>query len=73
MCVLVIKKDSEGRPIGAKSRIVVLGNLESTPWTKVDCFALVVAHAENRRILKQADAKNALCQPTLPDNEVVVV
>jgi hypothetical protein len=83
MCVFVVKKDSEGRPVRAKNRIVVLCNPESTPWTKGDCFAPVVTQSatrllvsmavENRRILKQADAKDAFCQPTHPEIEVVVV
>ena len=83
MCVLCIKVDSTGRPVRAKCRIVVLGNLEITPWTKGDCYAPVAAQVEVRlmvsmsishnRILKQGDAKNAFCQPTLPSTEVVIV
>ena len=83
MCVLTIKKDAFGVPDCAKICIVVLGNLETTAWTKGDCFAPVVAQSavrllasmavENKCQLKQADAKNAFCQPTLPPEEVVIV
>jgi hypothetical protein len=66
MCVFCIEKVAQGRPIRAKSRIVVLGNLDTTPWTKGDCFAPVVGQAfvcllvskavEQRHVLKQADS-----------------
>ena len=34
MCVLTIKSDENLNPLRAKSRIVVLGNLEDRPWLK---------------------------------------
>ena len=34
MCVLVIKTDEHGQPDRAKSRIVLLGNLEAHAWGK---------------------------------------
>eukprot|EP00957_Ditylum_brightwellii_P053161 4030877-Ditylum_brightwellii.AAC.1 len=39
MCVLSIKHDEQGRPVHAKSRIVVLGNMEAQSWEKgeADC------------------------------------
>jgi hypothetical protein len=43
MCVFTVKKDSSGRPLRAKSRIVVLSNKDPTEWTKADCFAPVVS------------------------------
>ena len=36
MCVQTIKKDSAGKPVRAKSRIVVLGNKTPVPWTRSD-------------------------------------
>ena len=43
MGILTVKNDAEGQPVRAKSRIVVLGNHETTPWSKADCFAPVVS------------------------------
>ena len=70
-------------PHRAKIRIVMLGNLEMTPWTKTECYAPTVPQAVVRllasdavvkgRLIKQADFKNAFCQPTLPPDEVVIV
>jgi hypothetical protein len=33
MCVLTVKAERNNRPVRAKSRIVVLGNLEEREWT----------------------------------------
>jgi hypothetical protein len=38
MGILTVKNDAEGRPVRAKSRIVVLGNHETTPWSKTELF-----------------------------------
>lgn len=83
MCVLVIKTDEAGQPDRAKSRIVVLGNLENRTWGKHERAApvlkysslrlMVSAAIERRRKLKQADYKNAFCNPTLPDDEVTII
>jgi hypothetical protein len=43
MGILTVKNDAEGRPLRAKSRIVVLSNHETTPWSRADCFAPVVS------------------------------
>eukprot|EP00957_Ditylum_brightwellii_P104759 7984632-Ditylum_brightwellii.AAC.1 len=34
MCVLNIKHNKHGNPVRAKSRIVVLGNMETRSWEK---------------------------------------
>jgi hypothetical protein len=83
MCVLVIKTDEHGNADRAKSRIVVLGNLEDRMWGKHERAApvlkysslrlIVSAAIERRRKLKQADYKNAFCNPTLPNDEITVI
>ena len=83
MCVLVIKNNETGKPDRAKSRIVVLGNLEHQLWGKHERAApvlkysslclMVLAAVKCRQQLKQADYKNAFCNPTLPDNEVTII
>jgi hypothetical protein len=42
MNVQAVKKDEDGLPVQAKSRIVVLGNLEETIWYKSDVHAPVI-------------------------------
>lgn len=79
MCILVIKTDEHGQPDCAKSCIVVLGNLESCTWGKHESAApvkkysslhlMMSAAVERRCKLKQADYKNAFCNPTLLDDE----
>ena len=83
MAVFTVKKDSSGKPLRAKSRIVVLGNKDPTEWTKADCFAPVVSlpvvrmltalAVQQKRTLKQADCKLAFIQATLPPEEITVV
>ncbi len=83
MCVLVIKTEELGHPGRAKSRIVVLGNLESHTWGKHERAApvlkysslrlMVSAPTEQRRKLKQADYKNAFCNHTLPPDETTII
>eukprot|EP01082_Thalassiosira_pseudonana_P004932 g4059.t1 g4059 contig15:252416-253129(-) len=67
MCVLTIKKDENLMPLRAKSRIVVLGNLEDRSWSKSQRYApvlrqdslryLVSLAIEQCRVLKQGDCK----------------
>eukprot|EP00957_Ditylum_brightwellii_P199651 15220259-Ditylum_brightwellii.AAC.1 len=83
MCILNVKHDAQGRPICAKSCIVVLGNLEQRSWDKIDVYAPVITQAQvclltsfavsSRRVLKQADCKNAFCHGVLPEDETVIV
>jgi hypothetical protein len=83
MNVQTVKKDEDGLPIRAKSRIVVLGNLEESIWSKSyihapvirkesDCLLTTMA-IERGRIQKQGDCKNAFCHPILPDDEIAIV
>lgn len=83
MCVLTVKTDENLNPDRAKSRIVVLGNLEDRYWAKSDRYAPVLQYSslrlltsmavEKRRRLKQGDFKNAFVQATLPDDELTIV
>jgi hypothetical protein len=78
MCVLVIKHDKDGRPLQAKSRIVVLGNFEDRLYDKSQRYAPVLKYSSLRlliakairakRVLQQGDCKNAFCNAPLPDD-----
>jgi hypothetical protein len=82
MCIFTVKHHN-GVPTRAKSRVVVLGNLEQKSWSKTDCFSpvfsipmirlLTALAVHNGRTLKQADCKFAFIQATLPSEEVTVV
>ena len=83
MCVLVIKNDKDGKPLCAKSQIVVLGGSEDRLYQKYQRYApvlkcsslrLLTANAVgDKRILQQGDCNNAFCNATLTDNEVTVI
>jgi hypothetical protein len=82
MCTFVVKH-TNSIPTRAKSRIVVLGNLEQHSWTKANCFCPVISvpmiqfltalAVQNGRTLKQADCKFALIQASLPPDEHTIV
>ena len=82
MALATIKKDSDGNPLRAKYRIVVLGNLDPHPWSKRDCFAPVLSQMEMRLLLaiavklnvipKQGDVSQAFIQSVLPPDETYV-
>jgi hypothetical protein len=71
MNVHTVKKDEDGIPVRVKSRIVVLGNLEETLWSKSNVHAPVIRKESNRLlttmavkhglIQKQGDCKNTFC------------
>ena len=76
--------DENNRPVRARIRIVVLGNLEECDWTRHKCYAPVLCQdslqrpvslaVQKFRLLKQGECcKNAFCWPTLPDYELVVI
>jgi len=83
MAISTIKYDEHGKPKRAKYRIVALGNLDPTDWSKSDCYAPVMSLLELRlmtvlaikkkRILKCGDVKQAFCQAILPPNEQYVL
>ena len=83
MCVLVVKNEKDGKPLRAKSLIVVLGNFEDRLNQKPQRYALVLKYSSlrlltaksvgDKRIIQQGDCKNAFCNATLPDNEVTVI
>jgi len=82
MCTFVVKH-TNGIPTRAKSRIVVLGNLEQRSWTKADCFSPVISihmiifltalAVQNGQPLQQADWKFAFIQASLPPEEHTIV
>ena len=83
MCVLVVKNDKDGKPLCAKSCIVVLGNYKYFLYQNSQRYAPVLKYiylslltfitVGDRRILQQGYCKNAFCNATLPDNEVTVI
>ena len=84
MTILTVECDEPCHPVHAKSRIVILGNLRDTYWTKSDTYATVLSQMslclllslaiECRQVLKQGDCKNSFCHhPTIPPHEVIVV
>ena len=83
MCVLVVENDKDGKPLCAKSPIVVLWNFEDRLYQKSQRYAPVLKYISLRPltsksvgdkfILQQDDFKNAFCNSTLPDNEVTVI
>ena len=83
MCILVVKNDKDGKPLCAKSCIVVLGNFEDHLYQKSQRYAPVIKHSSlrlltakavgDKRILQQGDCNNAFCNATLPDDEVKVI
>ena len=44
MCVLVVKKDKNGKPLRAKSRIIILGNFEDRLYQKSQCYTPVLKY-----------------------------
>ena len=83
MCVMTIKRDEHLAPDRAKSRIVVLGNLENRVWQKSEKYAPVLQYSslrlltsmavKNRRRLKQGDCKNVFCNTRLPPDETTII
>ena len=83
MCVFTVKKDEHGDPDCAKSRIVVLGNLEERMWEKSERYAPILQYSslclltsmaiEKRRHLKQGDYKNAFMQASLPEDKPTIM
>ena len=83
MCVLVVKNEKDGKPLRAKSRIVVLGNFKDRLYQKSQRYAPVLKYSSlrfltakavgDKRILQQGDCKNAFYNDTLLDNEVTVI
>ena len=54
MCVLTIKRDENMNPDCAKTRIVILGNLESGYWQKSKKYAPVLQHSSLRLLTSMA-------------------
>ena len=83
MCVLVVKNEKYGKPLRAKSRIVVLGNFEERLYQKPQRCAPVFKYISphlltykavvDKLIIQQGDCKNVFCNATLPDNEVTLI
>ena len=83
MCVMTIKRDEHLAPDRAKSRIVVLGNLENRTWQKSKKYAPVIQYSSlrlftsmtvvNCRRLKQGNCKNIFCNARLPDAKTTII
>jgi hypothetical protein len=81
--MLTIKKDKILLPLRTKSRIVALGNLEESLWSKSDHFVPVLHQVslcfltslavEKHRALQQGDCKNTFCHGILPSEETTIV
>ena len=57
MNIFNVKKDKTKKPVRAKSRIVVLGNLEKRVWEKGDRYAPVLS-ATSGRLLTSGQTLN---------------
>ena len=83
MNLFTIKPDINEDPTQAKSRIIVLGNLEKQIWSQENRYTPVLSAPTARlltsmavgdgRQLKQGDCKNAFCNRILPDDKVCIV
>ena len=83
MCVLVAKNEKDGKPLRAKSRIVVLGNFEDRLYQKSQHYTQVLKYESlclhtakevgDKRTLQQCDCKNAFCNIALPDDDITVI
>ena len=54
MNLFTAKEDKEGNPIGAKARIVILGNLGQRIWSREDCYAPVLSSIGSRLLVSMA-------------------
>ena len=59
MALSTIKYDTEGRPNRAKYRIVALGNMDPTTWTKSECYEPVLSLGE-MRLLTSLSVKHSV-------------
>ena len=83
LCVLVVKNDKDGKPLCAKSHIVVLGNFEDQIYQKSQRYAPVLRYSSfclltaksisDKHILQQGYCKNVLFNAKLLDDEVMVI
>ena len=83
MCIVVVKNNKDGKPLRAKSRIVVLGNFEDRLYQNYQRYAPVIKYSSLRlltdkavgykHILQQGYCKNAFFNATLPEDEVTVI
>ena len=78
-----MKNEKYGKPLRAKSRIVVLGDFEDLLYQKSQRYFPVLKYSSlrllkakvvgDKRILQQGNCKNTFCNATLADNEVTVI
>ena len=66
MNILNIKPDSQGNPLRAKSRTVVLGNEEERCWEKSDVYAPVISKAGARSFVANGIATVWVESPNKP-------
>ena len=83
MCILVVKNYKYGKPLRAKSCIVVLGNFEDRLYKKLQRYALVLKNISLRLLtdksvgdkptIQQGNLNSSFCNSTLTDYEVTVI
>ena len=83
MCVLVLKNNKDGKPLSAKSRIVVLGTFKDRLYQKSQRYAPVLKYIPLRlltaksvggnRILQKGDCKNVFYNSTLTYDGFTVI
>jgi hypothetical protein len=83
MAIAVIKYDENNCPKRAKFWIVVLGNLDYHQWSKENTYAPVLSQLElqlltslavhHKRVLKNADVKQAFVLANLPEEDTYIV
>ena len=83
MCVMTIKRYENMAPDRAKSRIVVLGNLENRLWEKGEKYALFLQYSSlrlltsmatnNFRLLGQGNCNNSFCNANFLADKTTVI
>ena len=62
MCVLVVKNDKDGKPLCAKSRIVVLEKFEDLLYQKSHRYAPVLKYSSLRLLTAKASGEDVSFQ-----------
>ena len=80
---MTTKRDENMAPDRAKSRIVVLGNLENRLWAKSEKYAPVLQYSPlrlltsmatyNFRLIRKGDCKNAFCNAKFLEDETTII
>ena len=80
---LFMKNEKDGKPLRAKSRIIVLGDFKDRLYQKSQRYAPVIKYSplrlltakavREKRILQQGDCRNKFCNTNLPGDEMMVI